>query len=159
MTSPTNAIPDLNSRIEISREQELDKLKQKLEILKKKRDQAEKEKDLELLADLTTYAIPDLDHRIESLMRDGDPNPATKAREKKLEKLKEKLEILKKRRDEAEKAKDLELLADLDIYAIPDLNHQIEILMRGKEDEKTSPAQPKPHARPPEIQTDGEPSD
>ncbi|MCJ1426226.1 hypothetical protein MMC29_004129, partial [Sticta canariensis] len=141
-----------------AREKELEKLKEKLEILKKRRDEAQKVKDLPLEADLTYYAIPDLNQRIEILMRDGEgdeklsPNPATNAREKELEKLKEKLEILKKRRDEAEEAKDLEIAADLTYYAIPDLNQRIEILMRdGEGDEKISP-NPATNAREKELE-------
>lgn len=88
-----------------------------------------------------------------------NPNPAANAREKELAKLKEKLEIVTKRRDDAQKAKDLQLESDLTYGAIPDLNQRIESLMRdGEEDEKISLAQQKAHAPPTEIETDNESS-
>lgn len=63
----------------------------------------------------TKFAAPEMRYTVPHLRGEHkyNPNPATIAKEKELDKLKEEIEILKIRKDEAEKGKDFQLLVDL----------------------------------------------
>lgn len=85
------------------------------------------------------------------------PNPGTAARKKELKQAMEKLERLKRKRDEAMKANNNDLAADLTYYAIPEIDKRIEKLLHDeKEDEKTRPAQQQTRAPRTEVETDSE---
>lgn len=92
--------------------------------------------------------------------RERERNRKERRREKELKDAREKLELLKKKRDEAEKANNLVLAADLQYYAIPEIDERIRNLVRDqKEDEENNPAQQKAHAPRTEIETENEETD
>lgn len=87
-------------------------------------------------------------------------NRKGRRREKELKEAREKLENLKEKRDAAEKANNIALAADLQYYAIPEINERIKRLVQEKkEDEENNPAQQKAHAPHTEIETENESSD
>lgn len=57
-----------------------------------------------------------------------------------LQKARQRLEQVKKRKEEAEKAKDLATAADLTYYAIPDLEADLEKLLKQQREEQEKPA-------------------
>ena len=110
---------------------ELVELRRKLEAATKKKEEAEKAKDIATASDLTYYAIPELQERIERRNRElgaeelrvsGDPRTMV---DTELEELRRKLETAKKRKDDAERARDIATASDLMYYAIPELQERI----------------------------------
>ena len=81
--------------------------------------------------------------------------PETDASRIELQQAKDKLGPLMKMKDEAERAKNINLASDLTSYTIPEMRGQIEKLERGKqEDKRTAPIQKQARAPPAEIETE-----
>lgn len=81
--------------------------------------------------------------------------PETDASALELRQARDKLEQLLKKKDEAEKAKNLDMASDLTYYAIPDMRRRIEELERSRqEDQKSSSERKQVHAQPAEVETD-----
>ena len=80
--------------------------------------------------------------------------PPVQSDKSELEAALDKLDLLKKRKEDASRAKDVALESDLTYYAIPDLEQRIQRLRRAQEDEKkTPPSKPERGPRA-EVETD-----
>ena len=101
-----------------------------LERSKKRRDDAERAGDLTTSADLTYYVIPNLMRLVEQFEKDeanSQKDVATRDRLlKEIDESKTKLEQLRTRMDEAERARDITMVSDLKYYAIPDVQARIQ---------------------------------
>ena len=86
-------------------------------------------------------------------------SPETKRTE--LQTALDKLELLNKKKEEAEKSKDVMTASDLTYYAIPELQGRIEKLKKAQQEDKPKiPAAKKPDRAPhTEVETDSESSD
>lgn len=134
----------------------------KLEALQKKLKEAEEAKDINNASDLKYYAIPEMEQRIKNMRhhQEKEEEADLPDSQSELRVALDKIEILKKKKEEAEKAKNYANASDLAYYAIPEMEERIAGLKRDKEKNgKADSAKNSQQAPRTEIETDSESSD